>query len=231
MALRDPQLPLGPGPGEPPPEPPPHLREPAPPPAYVSWTLLLGSVGWYLAQLALAAQARGPAPSVSLYGPDVYAGEWWRVLLWVFEHGGPVHLLFNMSAVWTLGRVLEAGVGPFRFAVTTLVSALGAALFVLLFNFGQHTVGASGAILGWAGAILPIATRHGRREISTWLVQVALISLLPGVSWAGHLGGFLFGLPCGWAMRGRDPARFHTAAPILVFVSAVLVYLAGSGRL
>ena len=83
-------------------------------------------------------------------------------------------------------------------------------------------------ILAWAGALLPIATQSGRRQLGAWLLQVGIISLLPGVSGAGHVGGFLFGLPCGWAMR-RPPAQFQVAAPILVFVAAVALYLAGRG--
>ena len=45
------------------------------------------------------------------------------------------------------------------------------------------------------------------------------ISLLPFVSWAGHLGGFVFGLPCGLALRA-GPRTFPYLAPILLFVSA-----------
>jgi membrane associated rhomboid family serine protease len=229
LALRDPQIPISGGPGSPPREP-----EPAAAPeriTWVSWTVLAGSVGWFLIQLWLAVNGEPDrVPSFALYGPLVQEGDWWRVIMTAFEHGGALHLVFNMSAVWTLGRVLETGVGPFRMLITSLVGALGSAFFVLLFNFDQRTVGASGMILAWGGAILPIATKHGRQSIGIWLGQVALISLLPGVSWAGHLGGFLFGLPCGWAMRGGRE-RFGFAAPVLLFISAVLVFLAGSGRL
>lgn len=225
MALRDPQIPLPGGPDSPPPE----REAPAAPERAlpVSWALLALCVGWYAIGAALELSGRPDAlPWLGLFGPLVRAGEYWRAISTVFEHANVIHLVFNMSAVWTLGRVLEYGVGSFRFFITTLVGALGSAVFVLLFNFEQRTVGASGAILAWGGAILPIATRHGRSSIGTWLFQVAIISLLPGVSWAGHLGGFLFGLPCGWAIRG-GPGRFAVAAPILVFVSAILVLLAG----
>jgi rhomboid protease GluP len=196
----------------------------------VSGAILVGSVGWFAAQLWLVSSSGADrVPSLALYGPAVRDGDWWRVIATVFEHGSLIHLVFNMSAVWTLGRVLEAGVGPFRMLVTSLVGALGSALFVLLFNFEQRTVGASGVILSWGGAILPIATQYGRRSIGMWLAQVALLSFLPGISWAGHLGGFLFGVPCGWAMRG-GPERFAWAAPVLLFLAGLLVLIAGSGR-
>jgi len=167
---------------------------------------------------------------MDLYGPDVKAGEWWRVFTCTLAHGGALHLLFNLSAVWTLGRMLEAGIGTFRFAVTTVLGALGSAFGVLLVNFEQPTLGISGVILAWAGAMLPIATKTGRRQLGTWLVQVLIISLLPHVSWAGHAGGFVFGIPAGWVMR-KGPAVFRSVAPLMLFAGGVLVYLIGSGRL
>jgi membrane associated rhomboid family serine protease len=60
-------------------------------------------------------------------------------------------------------------------------------------------------------------------------VQIAVMSLLPGISWAGHLGGFLFGLPLGVALRlGRKV--FATALPITAFLAAVLAWFAGTGH-
>lgn len=229
MALRDPHLPIegGKSPGPAPPEPKPFPERFT----WVSYSLLAGSVGWFAVQLWLTS-VRAPAdvPTLMLYGPLVRQGEWWRVLATAFEHAGLLHLAFNMSAVWTLGRILEIGIGTYRMLITSVVGALGSALFVLAFSYEAKTVGASGVILSWAGAILPIATQQGRKTVGVWLVQVLVISLLPGVSWQGHLGGFLFGIPCGLAMRlGRE--RFGYAAPVLVFVAAALVLLVGSGTL
>jgi membrane associated rhomboid family serine protease len=117
-----------------------------------------------------------------------------------------------------------------RFLGICIVTALGSSAFALLFNFDVPTVGASGMILGWAGAMIPIATEQGRKELGTWLVQVVIISLLPGVSWAGHLGGFLFGIPCGVALRmGR--AVYTVALPLILFITAVVaMFAAHPGR-
>ncbi len=69
------------------------------------------------------------------------------------------------------------------------------------------------------------AGRELRRSLLFWLLQVAAISLLPGVSWAGHLGGFLFGLPMGLALRS-GPRVFGRAAPLLLAITAVVAYIA-----
>ncbi len=161
--------------------------------------------------------------ALALSGERVQAGEWWRLVTGAFVHAGLLHLGFNMSAVWTLGRTLEHVVRPGRFLLISAVGTLGASALVLTFNFHSVTVGLSGTILAWVGALLPILNPQGRRQLAGWLVQVAVISLLPGVSWAGHLGGFLFGVPAGLALRWR---RFPVVMPVMAFVAGVICVVA-----
>ncbi|WP_223633569.1 rhomboid family intramembrane serine protease [Corallococcus sp. EGB] len=226
----------GPGDGDGPPPGPPRPRPKQPTP-YVSFTIIAVAVVMFFISpslgrpLIVGGLNYGIVGPLALYGPWVQAGEYWRLLGMVFEHGGPMHLLFNMLAVYSLGASLERGIGSGRFLALSLVTALGGSAFALFFNFNTVTVGASGMILGWGGAMLPILTRQGRREHMFWLVQVAVISLLPGVSWSGHLGGFLFGLPCGMALR-QGPKFYSRAIPVLLFIAAVLAVVAAHpGRL
>jgi len=167
----------------------------------------------------------------ALHGPLVRAGEYWRLLTTAVEHGNLVHLGLNMWVVWTLGATFERVIGSVRFLQISLVTCLGASFFVLLFSYDAVTVGASGMICGWAGAMLPISTREGRRHLGLWLGQIALISVVPMflrqggvqgvplVSWQGHLGGFLFGVPAGFALRA-GPVWFRRAMPALVALTA-----------
>ncbi len=239
---RSPRILDDPSPGGPPPEQQPPSQEEQPPPSQprqrwpvVCGTVLVGSVVMYLlgrnhlvpplssAPLGIELAAEGIP--LAIYGPLVEQGEYWRMLSTVFEHGSPLHLLFNMSVVYTLGFMLERAIGSLRFLGLCIVTALGSSAFALLFNFDVPTVGASGMILGWAGAMIPIATEQGRKELGIWLVQVVVISLLPGVSWAGHLGGFLFGLPCGVALRLGRPV-YSVALPLILFITAVVAMFA-----
>lgn len=190
---------------------------------------------WALAGLSIAvfvggALVPGLTELLLLDGRAVQEGQWWRVLSWTVVHGGALHLFFNLTAVWSVGRGLEHALQPARFLLVSVVGAVGAAAAVLAFDFDRPTVGLSGVILAWAGAALPLLTRRARREVWLWLAQVGLLSLLPGISWAGHLGGFVFGLPFGLALRGGT-GRFANTAPIVAFLAAVLAVLAGSGRL
>ncbi|RJS18738.1 rhomboid family intramembrane serine protease [Corallococcus sp. H22C18031201] len=214
-------------------EPPPPEPRPGPRPRpWVCYGIIAGAVAMFVLDRSLArplvdanGTMVGSLAPLALFGPLVQRGEYWRMLGAVFEHGGAMHLLFNMSVVVTLGFTLERGIGSLRFLGLSLVTALGAAASSLYFNFNVVTVGASGMILGWGGAMLPVATRQGRRELGFWLAQVAVISLLPGVSWAGHLGGFLFGLPCGLALR-MGPRVYARALPLILFITAVVALLA-----
>lgn len=232
-------LPPGPGGGDGPPPPPGGPPDAPPPPPtgplprpWVCQAVLVCAVALFgLERLPRVLPGVFPAlfpanalPPLGLYGPAVQAGQYWRLVGVVLEHGGLLHLVFNMSVVVTLGFTLERALGSLRFLGLSVVAALGASTFSLLFDFNTPMVGASGMILGWAGAMLPIATREGRRELLIWLAQIAVLSLLPFVSWSGHLGGFLFGLPCGVALRlGRRV--YARALPILLFLSlAVALY-------
>jgi len=225
MSLEDrPPFGAGPGPG--------HRTRPAPggpfdaPPMQAGRTpivcgaVIALSVGLYLFEGLVLSGGNLVRPNHfgMLHGPDVQAGDLWRLVTHVFEHGDPLHLLLNMSVVMTLGMSFERATGSGLFAVISLITAMGSATLSLLFSFDVHMLGASGMILGWGGAILPIATQQARRALGTWLVQVAIISFLPGVSWQGHLGGFLFGLVCGLLLK-LGPKTFWTLAPFLAIAS------------
>ena len=167
----------------------------------------------------------------ALYGPAVEGGQWWRILTAVLVHGGLMHLVFNMLVVVNLGFAVERLLGTPRMLAVSLVSALGSAALVLAFAFRFPTVGASGMILGWAGALLPVVNRQGRQSLAWLLIQVAVISLIPGVSWQGHLGGFLAGLACGGLLR-LGPQRFNALWPVLALgLAAANFWLAQAGGL
>jgi membrane associated rhomboid family serine protease len=208
----------------------PHVPPPAQPVPLVCYAVIGLSVAMFfvldkMLPYTMVPELGGTLRWGALYGPLVQQGEYWRVLGTAIEHGDVLHLLMNMSVVWTLGLSLERAMGSGRFLLLSLITALGSSFLVLLLGFDRPAVGASGMILGWAGCMLPISTPEGRRSLYVWLAQILVISLLPFVSWQGHLGGFLFGLPVGFALR-LGPRRFRVAAPILLFLAAVATLLA-----
>ena len=135
---------------------------------------------------------------------DVMDGAWWQLLTSGFLHIGPVHLLFNMIALWVIGRDLEQALGSLRFLVVYLVSLLGGSLVVLLLeNPLSRTAGASGAVFGLMGglAVVLVKMRLSPRPALTIIVLNVVISFaIPGISYLGHLGGLAFGAAITTAM-------------------------------
>jgi membrane associated rhomboid family serine protease len=129
--------------------------------------------------------------------PDVAAGEWWRLLTAGFLHYGPIHLVFNMLALWFIGRDLELVLGRTRFLAVYLVSLLGgsAAAFVIG-SPGTAVAGASGAVFGLMGGLAVVLRRLRRPPgpaFTLIAVNVVISILLPGISLLGHLGGLVVG--------------------------------------
>lgn len=131
--------------------------------------------------------------------------EWTRCLAYGYLHIGPVHLLMNMTALWVMGSTIEPMLGPARFFVLYTGAVIGGGVAVALSGSATVTAGASGGLFGLLGAevgIFLVLSRHVRspseraamkQQILRILLPNVLISLLPGVSFLGHAGGFAAG--------------------------------------
>jgi membrane associated rhomboid family serine protease len=147
----------------------------------------------------------------------VSAGEWWRLLTSGFLHFGnyggygPVHLLFNMFALWVIGRDLEIALGRGRFLTVYLLSLLGGSASVMLFGAaGGGVAGASGAIYGLFGGIAVVVFRAKLNPgpvLGLLAINIFLSVALPGISLLGHIGGLVAGALATAAMVYAPPAR------------------------
>jgi membrane associated rhomboid family serine protease len=197
-----------------------------PPRAWVSGFIILACIAVYALQIELRA-THGGNDVISglgpLFAPSVRDRQWWRLLTYAFLHGGAVHLGFNMFATVALGIPLERRIGSARFLPLSLAACLGSAAVITLVPRGQTVpvVGVSGVIFGWAGALLFLVSRAQLRQLGQMLLVNALISVMPGVSWQGHLGGFLAGVVCGFLLR-LDPQRFSSRVPFVVGIAGFL---------
>lgn len=127
----------------------------------------------------------------------VWDGEWWRVVTSGFLHIGPIHLLFNMMALWVLGRDLESVLGRGRLLAVYFIGMLGGAAAVLVFYApNQAVAGASGAVFGLMGGLAVVLKRlkvPAGQVIGLIAVNVVISVVIPGVSLIGHLGGLVLG--------------------------------------
>ena len=147
----------------------------------------------------------------------------WQLLTYGFLHGGLVHLLFNMFALYMFGGALEQVVGSRRVTAYYLVSVLAAAVTQLLVMALAReiypTVGASGGVFG---LLLAYAIYFPHNRVYFLLVPFpikarvfvfiyAAIELFLGVTGTqegvahfAHLGGLVGGgLMLAYWRRGR----------------------------
>ena len=143
------------------------------------------------------------------YGPYTLSGDWWRLLAYIFLHGGVMHIAFNMWCLWDLGALCESLYGPWTYAGVYLITGVAGGLASVAWNPRVLSVGASGAIFGLAGALIASfylgefsMPRAGLKPILTSLLVFAGFnlffgSLFPGIDNACHIGGLVSGLILG----------------------------------
>ena len=149
-----------------------------------------------------------------LYAPEVWQGQWWRLLTAMFLHGGLMHIAFNMWALRNLGKDLEFIYGRAAFLVLYLGAGWMGSLASLAFAHDlEGSVGASGAIFGLAGAWLAIALRRRSyfQSFGGQVLTIVIINLFIGYSPGshidnnGHLGGLVGGFILGCLLPNRLP--------------------------
>ena len=122
----------------------------------------------------------------------------------MFTHVELLHLAANMIALWFFGPQLEAALGRVRFLALYLLSGLAGSAMILWFAGDQvQTVGASGAIFGVIGGLLVMAVKVGGNVSQIGLlllINLVITFTIPGISWQGHLGGFVGGVLVGVAL-------------------------------
>ncbi|MDT0494457.1 rhomboid family intramembrane serine protease [Streptomyces griseus] len=188
----------------------------------------------------LGAALTGPDGERYYYRGEEYAGytltgiadgEWYRLVTGAFLHLPPdtsfgvMHLLFNMFALWNIGRAVEGQLGRARYLALYLLAAVGGSVAVYLLAPDTTTVGASGAVFGLAAAYWVINRRLGRdmaavnRFMTGFLLWMVLSALF--TSWQGHLGGLLTGALVTYGLA-YAPARLRTG-PLQAAGGAVLL--------
>jgi membrane associated rhomboid family serine protease len=175
--------------------------------------LILINGGVFLAQLFLPSLIGVPLRYP--FGLDTaHPLQLWRYFTYLFIHGGPFHLLFNMFALWIFGSDMEDYFGGRRFLHYYFFTGVGAGICVMAIDLltGQRSlvIGASGAVFGLLLAfgivyaervitlllffVLPVTMKAGH-----FVILFGIVEFLFGVSGASrvahfaHLGGMAFG--------------------------------------
>ncbi|WP_375239879.1 rhomboid family intramembrane serine protease [Aurantibacter sp.] len=75
----------------------------------------------------------------ALYFPENDAFKPWQIVTHMFMHGGLMHLVFNMFALWMFGSTVEARLGRNKFLFVYFSAGLGAILFQVGYNYFDFT--------------------------------------------------------------------------------------------
>lgn len=129
-------------------------------------------------------------------------GEYWRLLTVTLVHGGLMHLLFNMYALYIVGPIVEAMYGRLLFLAFYLLSAALGSVASYLF-VPAPSVGASGAVFGLFGILF----------VSTWRHKPALGRQARALT--GQIGILIaFNLALGFGLGGAFGVRIDNAAHV-----------------
>ena len=157
--------------------------------------------------------------------------EYYRMITAAFLHAGLLHLGFNMFGLYLFGSQLEQTIGPARFLVLYLLSALGGAACSHFFGPPfQYSVGASGAVFGLLAAYAVTAKLRGHDVSQVGgliLLNLFIGAVIPQIDNAAHVGGLVTGAALGGAFelasrQSRSNALALQAAAV-VAVAAVIV--------
>jgi membrane associated rhomboid family serine protease len=204
----------------------------------VSFTIMAITAGIFVLGLLSPAADRWLFQTFAQANFLVAAGEWWRIFTAALLHGGMMHILFNMYALYLFGPRLEQQVGSPGFAALYVATAGTGGMVSYAFGAtGQVSIGASGAIFGLLGAWMFVAwkMRHtpgGRSMFNQLGVLLAINLALPlfvgGIDWRAHLGGLAGGILIAWLWSvlavGKPNARaVRTVTASAVAVAAVII--------
>jgi membrane associated rhomboid family serine protease len=198
----------------------------------VTRNLLIANIAIYLLQQFMG-------PTLTIYfalwplGPDRLGDDFtvgfrfWQVVSYAFMHGGWMHLLFNMLALFMFGGTIERTLGERRYAIyyfVCLVVAAIAQLAVMYFvpRGFYPTIGASGAIFG---LLLAFGVMYPHEKVMLMLLPIPMPAWLfvigyaavelflgvtgtqAGVAHFAHLGGMVGGYALITYWRGKLPIK------------------------
>jgi membrane associated rhomboid family serine protease/Flp pilus assembly protein TadD len=170
------------------------------------------------------------------YGPVTLSGQWWRLVTYMFLHGGLLHIAFNMWCLWDLGALAESLYGRWTFGAIYLITGIAGGLASIAWNPSVLSVGASGAIFGLAGALIAsfylgefslpkIAIGGTLRSLVVFAgFNLFFGGVVGGIDNACHIGGLVSGLILG-ALIARvapDPNALGRRVGILLLMVAVV---------
>jgi membrane associated rhomboid family serine protease len=148
----------------------------------------------------------------------VRAGQWWRLVTFNFLHIGLMHLMFNSSALFSIGPQVEGTFGSQKFVFAYVGTGTASAFASYLF-LPNSSAGASGAIFGLIGLMAVYGYRQGgsfgrglMRQMLIWAGIGIIFGFIIGANNVAHVGGFVAGAALGFVLEPDAPSTVGSAA-------------------
>ncbi|HLH03342.1 MAG TPA: rhomboid family intramembrane serine protease [Bryobacteraceae bacterium] len=201
--------------------------------------ILAINVAFYLLEVALSKSTSISGQVAVLlgakYAPLIHAGQHWRLLTAGFLHGGFIHIFMNSWSLFILVTEVEQFYGTSRLIVAYIFSTVTGFYLSYLWSPGALSLGASAACFGLIGIMLAMGMRNRadplthavRAHYGQWLIIGIVLSLVPGIDIAAHIGGFIGGFVVGFlaGLPGLPNTPKETLWRVLAGVAlAVTVY-------
>jgi len=144
-----------------------------------------------------------------------WTGEFWRLIQYMFLHGGIIHMGFNLYALAALGPYVNKAFGIRRFWVTILLTGIfGGVASSLSLPLGLvrepsiGSIGVSGALFGLIGVMYAyfksdgnfMAAARFKKIMINANVLCFIISIFMPIDNLAHLGGMFTGIGIGFVM-------------------------------
>ena len=199
---------------------------------FITYLLIAINMAVFIFQFLMPAQIQGgfvyeygSIPIEITHGQDLFT-----LLTCMFLHGGWMHLIGNMVFLWVFADNIESTIGVLKFILFYLTGGVVASLThaVLNSNSQMPCVGASGAIAACLGAYLVMFPQSKIKVLfivffttfsvpaiyflGFWIIQQfmsgfgslgAATSDTAGVAYWAHIGGFVFGVFCGFLFKTK----------------------------
>ena len=141
------------------------------------------------------------AMKCALIPREVKKGEYYRIITAGFTHIRPYHILMNCIALYNLGSSIEKYLTSPIYGIILFLSIIGSSIAcTLLSKEDSMTIGISGGVFGLLATYVIILYKLNllsdpniSSQIGSVIITNLIISFMPGVSWQGHLGGFITG--------------------------------------
>ena len=167
------------------------------------------------------------------YAPYIKDGEYYRLFTSMFVHANLLHILFNMYALYLLGKEAESFFGKWKFLAIYILSGLSGSLLSILLNPVTPSVGASGALFGILGALLYFGYNFRvylgntlvREILPIILINLVLGFMISGVDNYAHIGGLVGGITTAMAFGFKSKAGANDRVNGIIITIMLFAFL------